>query len=140
MKRHGLTIVMAVVLAGLGGYVYWVELPTERAKTEMEATEKKLLPFTERQITGLTVHSESGDIVLVSKDGIWQMTAPLQTEADARVVQSMLRSLALGKITRVVEEQATALSPFGLDKPSMILMASAEISTPATATATQAIW
>jgi hypothetical protein len=126
MKRYGLTIVMAVVLAGLVGYVYWVELPTERAKTETEATEKKLLPFTEREITGVTVHSESGDIALVSKNGTWQMTAPLQTEADARVVQSMLRSLALGKITRVVEEQATALAPFGLDKPSMTLTLTAD--------------
>ncbi|MEP6887648.1 MAG: DUF4340 domain-containing protein [Nitrospirales bacterium] len=121
MKRYSLTIVMAVLLAGLGGYVYWVELPTERTKTETEATEKKLLPFTEREITGVTVHSESGDIVLVSKDGAWRITAPLQTEADTRAVQSMLRSLVLGKITRVVEEQATALAPFGLDKPSMTL-------------------
>jgi hypothetical protein len=121
MKRYLLTIVMAVLLAGLGGYVYWVELPTERTKTEAEATEKKLLPFTEREITGVRVHSESGDIVMVSKDGAWQITAPLQTEADTRAVQSMLRSLVLVKITRVVEEQATALAPFGLDKPSMTL-------------------
>ena len=54
------------------------------------------------------------------------MTAPLQTEADTRVVQSMLRSLALGKITRVVEEHATALAPFGLDKPSMTLTLTAD--------------
>jgi hypothetical protein len=126
MKRYLVTIAMAVLLAGLGGYVYWVELPTERAKTETEATEKKLLPFTERVITGVTVHSESGDIVLVSKDGVWQIAAPLQTLADGRVVQSMLRSLALGKITRVVEEQATALGPFGLDKPSMTLTLTAD--------------
>jgi hypothetical protein len=121
MKRYWLTIVMAVLLAGLGGYVYWVELPTERTKTETEAIEKKLLPFAEREITGLTVYSESGDIVMIAKDGAWKITAPLQTEADTRAVQSMIRSLALGKVTRVVEEQATALAPFGLDKPSMTL-------------------
>lgn len=126
MKRYSLTIVMAVLLAGLGGYVYWVELPTERAKTDTEATEKKLLPFTEREITGMTVHSDSGDIILTSKDGAWQITAPLQTEADTRAVQSMLRSLVLGKITRVVEEQGTALAPFGLDKPSMTLTLTAD--------------
>jgi hypothetical protein len=126
MTRYWLTLMMAVLLAGLGGYVYWVELPTERAKSETETAEKKLLPFTEREITGLTVHSESGDIVLASKDGRWQMMAPLQTEADTRVVQAMLRSLVLGKITRVVEEQATALAPFGLDKPSMTLTLTAD--------------
>lgn len=121
MKRYLVTIVMAALLAGLAGYVYWVELPTERTKTETEATEKRLLPFTERDITGVTIHSDSGDVVLASKDNTWQITVPRQMEADTRVVQSMLRSLVLGKITRVVEEQATALGPFGLEKPSMTL-------------------
>ena len=72
MKRYFVTIVMAVLLAGLGSYVYWVELPTERTKTETETIEKKLVPFAEREITGVTVHSESGDIVMISKDGAWR--------------------------------------------------------------------
>ena len=119
MTRYLITIAMAILLAGLGAYVYWIELPTERTKTETETTKKKLLPIEQQEITGLTVHSESGDVALAAKDGSWRIIAPLQVEADTRVVQSMLRALALGKITRVVEEQATALAPFGLEKPSM---------------------
>jgi len=126
MKRYWTTVLMAVLLAGLGGYVYWVELPAERAQTETEATEKKLLPFTEREITGVTVHSASGDVVLTSKDGSWRITAPLHTEADTRVVQSMLRSLVLGKVTRVVNEDAAALAPFGLETPSLTLTLTAD--------------
>ena len=119
MTRYLITIAMAILLAGLGAYVYWIELPTERTKTETETTKRKLLPIEQQEITGLTVHSESGDVALAAKDGSWRIIAPLQVEADTRVVQSMLRALALGKITRVVEEQATALAPFGLEKPSM---------------------
>jgi len=38
MTRYLITIAMAILLAGLGAYVYWIELPTERTKTETETT------------------------------------------------------------------------------------------------------
>jgi hypothetical protein len=120
MKRHWVTIVMALVLAGLAGYVYFIELPTERANTEKATAEKKLLPLERQDITGLTVQAFSEEIVLVpGQDGTWKMTAPLQAEADAREVDALLRALLLGKVTRVVDEEANALEPFGLAKPSV---------------------
>lgn len=119
MKRYFITIAMAALLLTLGGYVYWVELPAERTKTASEATEKKLLSFEQQEITGLMVHSDSGDVVLALKDGIWRITSPLSVDADVREVQAMLRALVLGKITRVVEDKATALAPFGLETPTM---------------------
>lgn len=112
---------MAVMLAGLGGYVYFVELPEERAKTQTEAAEKKILPFEEREITELTVRSEMGEVVLASKDGAWKITSPVEADADTRAVEAMIRALVLGKVNRVVEDTATALAPFGLEKPSTVL-------------------
>ncbi|MER3425148.1 MAG: hypothetical protein C4293_19905, partial [Nitrospiraceae bacterium] len=117
---------MAVVLAGLGTYVYWVELPEERAKTQTETEEKKILPFEEREITDLTVRSEMGEVVLTSKNGAWKITSPVQADADSRTVEAMIRALVLGKVSRVVEEAATALAPFGLEKPSAVLTVSAD--------------
>lgn len=112
---------MAVMLAGLGGYVYFVELPEERAKTQTEAAEKKILPFEEREIIELTVRSEMGEVVLASKDGAWKITSPVEADADTRAVEAMIRALVLGKVNRVVEDTATALAPFGLEKPSTVL-------------------
>jgi hypothetical protein len=126
MKRYGLTILMAVVLAGLASYVYWVELPSERTKTLAETQEKKLLPFEEKDISGLTVRTESGEVVLAPDEHrAWKITAPLQTEADSREVEALLRTLVLGKISRVVEEKTAALAPFGLEKPSTVLTVTA---------------
>src|SRR5438034_9313367 len=117
MTRYWLTIFLAMVLAGLGGYVYFVELPAERAQTLIEAETQKILPFEQRDITGLTLRSEAGEVVLASGDNrTWKIAAPLPTEADSREVESLLRALALGTVTRVVEEGATALAPFGLEK------------------------
>ncbi|MEW6542108.1 MAG: DUF4340 domain-containing protein [Nitrospirota bacterium] len=126
MRQAWLTILMALVLAGLGAYVYWVELPAERKQADAEAQEKKLLPFEEREITGLTVRTDGSEVVLAAAEPrTWRITAPMQTEADAREVDAMVRALALGKVSRVVQEQAAALAPFGLEKPPVVLTVSA---------------
>jgi len=126
MPRYWLTILMTVLLASLVGYVYFVELPAERTKADMETSEKKILPFGERDITGLTVRTDAGEIVLNAKDRSWQITAPLQAEADAHAVEGVIRALVMGKVNRVVEEHGAALAPFGLDKPSVVLTVAAD--------------
>jgi hypothetical protein len=120
MRARWGTVLMAVVLAGLGAYLYFVELPSERARTQTATEARTLLPFAEQDITGLTVHLESGpDVVLARNDDrIWTITAPVTTEADARAVGDLVRTLALGTVTRVVEEQASSLEPYGLAPPA----------------------
>lgn len=124
MKQYGFTIALAISLVGLGAYLYLVEFPTERQKLQTDTQAKKLLPFEERAITGLTVHTAAGgpDIVLTPDDKrTWTITAPIQTDADAREVGDLLRALLLSTVTRVVEEQAASLEPFGLEHPSVML-------------------
>ena len=122
MKSVWLTIAMAVLLVGLGTYVYFVELPAERTQTAAETQDKKLIPFEEQDITGLIVRTEVGEVVLAPDDKrAWKITAPLVADADSREVESLLRALVLGRISRVVEEQAAALGPFGLEKPATVL-------------------
>jgi hypothetical protein len=122
MKSVWLTIAMTVLLVGLGAYVYFVELPSERTRTAAETQDKKLIPFEEQDITGLIVRTEVGEVVLAPDDKrAWKITAPLAADADSREVESLLRALVLGRISRVVEEQAAALGPFGLEKPATVL-------------------
>ena len=124
MKHYGFTLALAALFAGLGAYLYFVEFPAERAKLKTDTQAKKLLPFEQREITGLTVHSSAGgpDIVLAPDDRrTWTITAPIRTEADAREMSDLVRTLLLGTVTRVVEEQAASLAPFGLEHPPVTL-------------------
>jgi hypothetical protein len=124
MTRYGATIALAILLTGLGAYLYFVEYPSERAKHRADAQAKKLLAFEEREITGLTVRSASGgpEIVLAPDDRRrWKITAPIQTDADTREVNDLLRALLLGTVTRVVEERAASLAPFGLEQPAVTM-------------------
>ncbi|HZS10671.1 MAG TPA: DUF4340 domain-containing protein [Nitrospirales bacterium] len=117
MRRHFPTILLAVVLGGLGAYLYFVEVPTERHKTEQEAKRQKLLTIEEREITGLDVAWPSSSVALEKRDGRWMMTKPVATEGDPREIEAMIRALVLGKVNRVVEEHAANLEPFGLAHP-----------------------
>lgn len=123
MKRYVATILMAIVLAGLAGYLYYVELPSGRDQASKEVEDKQLLPFDEREVTALTVRTEVGEVSLVPGPARnWKITAPMTVDADTREVEALLRALALGRVTRVVEEKAgTALSPFGLEQPAAVL-------------------
>jgi len=122
MRRYWATMVLAVAVVALGAYVYLVELASEQSKTQVETREKKIIPFAETEITELTLRSAAGDIALATGDNRkWRITAPISAEADSREVESVLRALVLGKVTRVVEDRGTALAPFGLEQPPVIL-------------------
>ena len=47
--------IMLLILAGLGGYVYFVELPNEKLEEKRQTENTTLLLFPETSITGLTM-------------------------------------------------------------------------------------
>lgn len=116
--RYWSTLLMALVLAGLGLYLYVVEFPAKETQEHQAAVQKKVLLLDQASITGLSFKTDHGDLVFErTQDKGWMLTAPLQTEADQREVQNLLRALVTGSVRRIVEENPTTLSPFGLDKP-----------------------
>ena len=124
--RYWPTLLMFLVLAGLGTYLYLVELPAEQREEKQESAQKHLLPFPETAITGLSITTAQGPIDMkLAESGKWAIVAPLQTDADHREVQALLRALVTGTITRTVEEQATQLAPFGLEPPVTTLTVTA---------------
>lgn len=109
---------MLMVLVGLGGYLYLVELPAEQREKKQETVQKQILPFPETAITGLSITTAQGLVEFkLTEPGKWSIVAPLQTDADNREVQSLIRALVTGAVTRTVEEQATQLAPYGLEQP-----------------------
>lgn len=124
--RYWPTLLLLLILAGLGGYLYFVELPAKNTEEKQAAEQQALLPFPEADITGLTVSTPEGRVEMKRKETKgWAITAPLQTDADTREVQSMLRALVTGKVLRTVDEKPGALAPFGLQDPITTITVSA---------------
>jgi len=109
---------MALVLGGLGLYLYLVEFPAKETEERQAVEKKKVLLLDQQALTGLTVKTDQGELAFerTAEKG-WMITAPLQTDADQREVQSLIRALVTGSVHRTVEENPTTLSPFGLDSP-----------------------
>jgi hypothetical protein len=109
---------MAVVLAGLGLYLYLVEFPARETQERLETTQKKVLLLEQSAITGLTFETDRDELVFEhNRDKGWRLTAPVQTDADQREVQNLIRALVTASVQRVVEDNPATLTPFGLDTP-----------------------
>jgi hypothetical protein len=116
--RYWPTLLLLLILAGLGGYVYFVELPTQHLEETQDAQSKTLLHIPEPTITGLTIATAQGPIDMQRRGaGHWAIASPIQADADTREVQALIRALVTGKVLRTVDDTATALAPFGLEQP-----------------------
>jgi hypothetical protein len=116
--RYWPTLVMVLVLAGLGLYLYVIEFPQKESHERQDTADKKVLLFDQETLSGLTIKTDRHELVFArTPEQGWVLTAPLNTEADQREVQNLIRALVTGTVTRVVEDHPTNLSPFGLDNP-----------------------
>jgi hypothetical protein len=116
--RYWPTLVMVLLLAGLGLYLYAIELPQKESHERQDTADKKVLVFDQETLSGLTIKTDRHELVFArTPERSWVLTAPLNTEADQREVQNLLRALVTGTVTRVVEDHPTNLTPFGLDNP-----------------------
>jgi hypothetical protein len=116
--RYWPTLVMAFVLAALGLYLYTIELPQKESHERQATAEKKVLLFDQQALSGLTIKTDRHELVFArTLEKGWVLTAPLNTEADQREVQNLIRALVTGTVTRVIEDHPSSLTPFGLDDP-----------------------
>jgi Domain of unknown function (DUF4340) len=116
--RYWPTLVMALVVVGLGLYLYAIELPQKESHDRQDTADKKVLLFDQETLSELTIKTDRHELVFArTPEKGWMMTVPLSTEADQREVQNLIRALVTGTVTRVVEDHPTNLTPFGLDNP-----------------------
>ena len=112
MKGLKSTIVLLLVLVALVGYIYYAdrdggsESDLERAFALLEAGD----------IVEVQIRSASGETSRVEKSGeTWRLVEPVQAEADSAEISSITSSLATLDIQRVVDENASDLSQYGLE-------------------------
>jgi Domain of unknown function (DUF4340) len=109
---------MVLLLAGLGLYLYAIELPQKESHERQETADMKVLLFDQEALSRLIIKTDRHELVFArTPERSWVLTAPLNTEADQREVQNLIRALVTGSVNRVVEDHPTNLTPFGLDNP-----------------------
>jgi hypothetical protein len=111
------TYAAAVVLVGLGAYVYFVE--SKRPATS-EKPKDKAFSLDKAKVKELTLSPQDGEAIRIVKDGkSWKLTAPREAPADDGAVDAVVASLESLEIETVAAENAANLADFGLEKPKM---------------------
>jgi hypothetical protein len=122
MNPVRITLILALAVLGLGGYIIMVDIPKSQQLEKQATEERQLLPFDDRAITNITWTSPTESIRLERDDQWrWKITDPIQSPADAREIRRILRALTIGKIKRYIEEGPRNLSAYGLEPPYLTL-------------------
>jgi hypothetical protein len=114
MRGLTTTIILVVVLAGLGSYIYFVESKRPAAGIEEKA---KVFTVDADNLEEVTVTIDGETTTLRKADGTWKITAPVAVDADANEVSGLTSAIAGLEVNRVVDENATNLAEYGLADP-----------------------
>jgi hypothetical protein len=124
MNFRGL-IVAVVILAGLGGVLYWSQhrKPPEESAAIPASAAPVILKVNAADVTQIAIKRKQSDPVTVQKADAnrWQITEPKPYRADQEVVASMLSTLSGLSADRVVEDKASDRKQYGLDPAAVEL-------------------
>jgi len=126
MTPYRTTLLLAVIFAGLGVYVYTIDVPTMEHDAIQQTEAQRLLPFDYRDVTHLAYATRT-ERIRMSRDerNRWRIVEPVEARGDAREIESVLRALEIGKISRVVQEEETEkgmiTEQYGLKSPYVII-------------------
>ena len=121
------TLILVVVLAGLGSYIYFVDSkrPASSADGSSE-TKGKVFTVEADKINELRI-TYQGETSLVRKDAAgWKLIEPVQVDADPPEAIGVTTALGNVDIVRVVDENPTDIEQFGLAKPNITVEFKAE--------------
>ena len=117
-----ITLILALILVGLGVYVYFIDVPASQEVEQKAYTQRQILPFDDREVIHLTITTPDEKIVFVRETPRrWHIAEPLTSPADSHEVRKILRALTVGKIERVIQETTQDEAKFGLAPPRMTL-------------------
>jgi hypothetical protein len=110
------TIVAAVVLAGLVGYIYkyeWNQPPADASTME-----KAFSGLEADAIEELQIKAAGGETSLLRRgEGGWTLVEPVKAEADPTEISSVTSNLTSLEVQRVVDENPADLAQYGLNPP-----------------------
>ena len=119
MKFRGL-LVAVVLLAALGGVLYWSQ---HHQPKPAEATPAlpAILHIDAKAVTGLTLRDRGAPPIVLSptSPAVWQITSPASYRANADDVNQMVAALGNLIPERVVAEKGANLATYGLSDPSL---------------------
>jgi hypothetical protein len=108
-------LVLAVLVAALGAYIYLREIP----QAEREAKKEKLVAVDKDAVTGVTLTYPDREIELRKDDKGWRVAKPVDAPADETVVNSLVGTVVDAEVQKTLDEMPKDLASFGLEQPTV---------------------
>jgi hypothetical protein len=122
MRSGKSLLLLVLVAAGLGGYIYFVEMKRDPA-AETAVTREKVFTLTPGTIDEVEITNAANEVTRVARqDTTWAITAPVAAEADTVEISTVVSSIEALEQTRVVSEAPESAAAFGLD-PARVTVA-----------------
>src|SRR5690606_2971432 len=116
MTRGRSFLLLVVIAAALGAYVWFVELP--RDPNAPDSTPERVFAVEAADIREMRVRNEAGEDSTLRRDGDrWVFADAADIEVDRSEAGNLTSGLAELEVQRIVDEQPPSLAEFGLDAP-----------------------
>jgi|GEM_PF-1653828 len=125
-QKRLLVTLAGVVVAGLamGAWAWFGVFQTEKAEEARKDAEARLFALEAKDVERLEITTDKGSTTVTRKDGAWTIAAPVEAKADGTAVESLLNKLVQARRKKLIDEKAADLAAFGLDKPTVQVVAS----------------
>ncbi|MCR4374057.1 MAG: DUF4340 domain-containing protein [Acidobacteria bacterium] len=115
MRRGRSFLLMLVVAAGLGAYIYFVEMKRDPAADTATAAREKVFTIATGAIEEVEVTNASAEVTRATRtDTTWALVVPEAAEADTIAVSTLVSSIESLERVKVIDDTPASLEPFGL--------------------------
>lgn len=116
------TLVLLLVFAVLGGYVYYSDFYHKEERQKQEEARKRLFGGEGKDISEIHLENDGKTVTAVRKgEKDWEITNPPGLEADSDTWEQLASSFVQIQKGEVVSAGKTELAPYGLDKPAVVV-------------------
>lgn len=108
-------LLMLVVAASLGAYIYFVEMKRDPAADTAAAAREKVFTIPTGAIEDVEVTNATAEVTRVTRTNTtWALVAPEAAEADTIAVSTLVSSIESLERVKVIDESPASVEPFGL--------------------------
>jgi len=120
MKLYRNAIILIIILALLFGVYLFVANTKNKDSSQDSRNFEKIIDLDTMEMEEITVENEGEILIFVKKDKEWELKYPEGVRYDSSKLNSVAINFSSVFVEKVIEENASNLAQYGLDKPVVV--------------------